>query len=232
MSTSTAAAHAIVPPTEESVAEWLRANPDFFERNGELLSQLRLPHASGSAVSLVERQIEVLREKNHGGEARLSELVNIARANEQLAAKIHQFTRRLMRAPTRRAILTQIEVGFRESFDVTQTVLLLFGGGAGLEDLRFVRPVAINDQNLNGFESLLSSGRPRCGQIRDTQRDFIFGADSGSVGSVALVPLHSGVGPLGLLVLGSLNSQRFHPGMSTDFLSLIGELIGDALARD
>jgi uncharacterized protein YigA (DUF484 family) len=229
MTTSTAQLQ--TTPADEEIAAWLRAHPDFFQRNPELLASLRLPHASGGAVSLIERQIEVLREKNHAADARLAELVGIARANEALSAKIHQFTRRLVRAATRREILTQIERGFREEFDTTQTVLLLFNAGSDTADLRFVRPVAANDQNLAGFENLLSTGKPRCGQIRDSQRDFIFGPDSGSVGSVALVPL-AGDAPMGLLVLGSLNRERFHPGMSTDFLALLGQLISDALARD
>jgi uncharacterized protein YigA (DUF484 family) len=231
MSTSTAAAQQDVPPNEEEIATWLRANPDFFQRHGELLATLRLPHASGGAVSLLERQIEVLREKVHTSDARLAELVSIARANEALDGKIHQFTRRLMRAPTRRALLTQIEAGFREVFEVTQTVLLLFKADPSVADLRFVRPVAPNDASLAGFETLLSSGRPRCGQIRDSQREFIFGTDAGNVGSVALVPL-AGEVPFGLLVLGSHQRDHFHPGMGTEFLAQLGELIGDALARD
>jgi uncharacterized protein len=229
MTTSTARHE--LPMAEDDIASWLRANPDFFQRNSELLATLRLPHDSGSAVSLVERQIEVLRDKNHTADSSLKELVSIARSNEALATKIHHFTRRLMRAATRREILVQIERGFREDFDTSQTVLLLFTAGSDIGDLRFVRPVASNDPNLNGFETLLATGRPRCGQIRDSQRDFIFGPDSGSVASVALVPL-IGHGPLGLLVLGSLNRERFHPGMSTDFLGRLSELISDALARD
>jgi uncharacterized protein YigA (DUF484 family) len=218
---------------DDEVAAWLRANPDFFRRNDDLLAGLRLPHASGAAVSLIERQVEVLREKNQAAETRLAELVSIARSNEQLAAKIHQFARRLIRAPTRRAVLAQIERGFREDFDTGHTVLLLFKGAPeNVSDLRFVRPVAADDSNLNGFENLLSTGRPRCGQIRDTQRDFIFGPESASIGSVALVPLNGSEGPMGLLVLGSVNRERFHPGMSTDFLGLLGDLISDALARD
>ncbi|MEJ0099168.1 MAG: DUF484 family protein [Pseudomonadota bacterium] len=232
MSTSTAAAHDAVSPTDEEIAAWLTAHPDFFVRNSGLLTTLRLPHASGGVISLIERQIEVLREKNHDGETRLAELVSIARGNEQLVAKIHEFTRRLMRASTSRAVLVQMEAAFRENFEVSQTVLLLFGTVVpNSGDLRFVRQVAASDSNLAGFESLLSSGRPRCGQIRDTQRDFIFGADSVNVGSVALVPLTTPT-PLGLLVLGSPNRDRFHPGVSTDFLAHLGELIGDALARD
>jgi uncharacterized protein YigA (DUF484 family) len=229
MTTSTARQE--LPLADDDIASWLRANPDFFQRNSELLATLRLPHDSGSAVSLVERQIEVLRGKNHTADSRLTELVGIARSNEALAAKIHQFTRRLMRAATRREILLQIERGLREDFDTSQMVLLLFNASSDTLDLRFVRPVASNDPNLNGFETLLATGRPRCGQIRDSQRDFIFGPDSGSVASVALVPL-IGDSPLGLLVLGSLNRERFHPGMSTDFLGRLSELISDALARD
>jgi uncharacterized protein YigA (DUF484 family) len=217
--------------SDEEIASWLEANPDFFARNPGLIAALRLPHASGGVVSLVERQIEVLRDKTHAADLRLAELVSIARANEQLAAKIHQFTRRLMRAPTRREILTQLERGMREEFDVSQTVLLLFTTSGNTGDLRFVRPVDAADQNLAGFENLLANRRPRCGQIRDTQRDFIFGPDSSSIGSVALVPL-AGDAPIGLLVLGSQSRERFHPGMSTEFLGLLGELISDALARD
>src|SRR5690606_12482747 len=98
--------------------------------------------------------------------------------------------------------------------------------------LRFVRQVPMDDSNLAGFDSLFASGKPRCGQIRDSLREFLFGPDdAASVGSVALVPLVDDR-PFGLLALGSLNSQRFHPGMSTDFLARLGELTGDALARD
>jgi uncharacterized protein YigA (DUF484 family) len=229
MTTSTA----LAPPllTDDEITGWLEANPDFFQRHPELLAGLRLPHASGGAVSLVERQIEVLRDKTHAADLRLAELVSIARTNEQLTAKIHHFTRRLMRAPTRREIFTQLERGMREDFDVSHTVLLLFTASTDAGELRFVRPVEAADPNLAGFENLLAHRRPRCGQIRDSQRDFIFGPDSSSIGSVALVPL-AGDAPLGLLVLGSQSRERFHPGMSTDFLGLLAELISDALARD
>src|SRR5690606_31763776 len=101
---STSPARGAITLTEDDIAGWLRVHPDFFQRNGELLATLRVPHATGGAVSLIERQIELLREKNQNADARFNELVQIARANEQLTAKIHRFTRRLMRAATRRAI--------------------------------------------------------------------------------------------------------------------------------
>lgn len=216
---------------DAGIADYLRDHPDFFLHKDELLTQLRLPHASGAAVSLIERQVEVLRDRNHASDARLTELVKIARANESLSAKIQRFTRRLMRAPTRREVLAQIERGFREDFDAAEVVLMLFEAGSASGKERHVRQVAASDPNLAGFETLMTSGRPRCGQVRDSQRDFLFGTEAGSVGSVALVPLISDV-PLGLLALGSHDRERFHPGMSTDFLAQLGELISDALARD
>lgn len=214
--------------SEEVVATWLREHPDFFLRHGELLATLRLPHSRGTAISLVERQVEVLREKQQTTEARLTELVSIARANEQLAARIHHFARRLMAAPTRREILAQIERSFREDLDASQIVMLLFAADSRDAGTRFVRNVEARDEALAGFDSLFAAGKPRCGQIRDSQREYIFGEDAGEIGSVALVPLAG----QGLLVLGSHDRERFHPGMSTDFLATLGELIADALSRD
>ncbi|HTW37804.1 MAG TPA: DUF484 family protein, partial [Steroidobacteraceae bacterium] len=85
--------------------------------------------------------------------------------------------------------------------------------------------------NLKSFESLFSNGKPRCGQARDSQREFLFGADAQDMGSVALIPLGEKASPLGLLALGSADRDRFHPGMSTEFLARVGDLITEALAR-
>jgi len=214
------------------IAEYLRQNPDFFVRHDSLLAGLKLPHArSGATVSLVERQVEVLREKSQTLESKLTELVAVARANEQLVDKIHGFTRRLLGAASRQEAIARIEQSLREDFEVFSSVLVLFGGGVmGIAADRFVSCVESKDPGLTGFESLFSSGKPRCGQVRDSQRDFLFGADSAGISSVALVPL-GGKDAFGLLALGSPDRDRFNPGMSTEFLARLGELVGDALSR-
>ncbi len=82
------------------------------------------------------------------------------------------------------------------------------------------------------FETLFESGRPRCGQIRDSQRDYLFGAGTVEIGSAALVPLGSkagGKGDRGLLAIGSPDAERFHPTMSTEFLARIGDLVSEAV---
>lgn len=214
---------------EESVVRFLQHNPDFFERHQPLLARLRLPHArSGATISLVERQVEVLREKHAAIEEKLAEFVRVARSNDAIAERIHAFTRRLLRAGSRDAVLQSIEVGLRQDFDAFHSVLLLIGNGQTHADSRFLRVFAADDPGLKSFETLFASGKPRCGQARDSQRELLFGTDASDICSVALVPLGD-KGSLGLLALGSTDRNRFHPGMSTEFLARLAELISDAL---
>src|SRR6267378_2217988 len=220
---------------DTSVAEYLQTYPDFFERNSPLLIKLRLPHLreGASTVSLVERQVEVLRERNQALERKLKELVDVARANDGLADRIHRLSQRLIRTRTLAESISAIETSLREDFDAMNSVLVLFLEEARAlepEMGRFLRVAVAGDEDLRTFDSLLSSGKPRCGQVRDAQRDYLFGKDSVAIGSVALTPLGQ-KGELGILAIGASDSERFHPAMSTEFLSRIGELVTYALMR-
>jgi hypothetical protein len=219
---------------EDAIAAYLQHNPDFFERHQTLLTRLRVPHArGGSTISLVERQIEVLREKHAALESKLAELVSVARANDAIAERLHRFTRKLLRARARAEAVTLIEAGLREDFDAFHGgVLVLMGDYPDLAPQRFVRTVARDDAGLKSFDTLFTSGKPRCGQVRDTQREFLFGQDANDIGSVALVPLADKSGPVGVLALGSTDRDRFHPGMSTEFLARMADLITDSLSAD
>jgi len=233
MSTQTARGLPAGQTDEERIERFLTLNPDFFERHQPLLARMRLPHMrTGSTVSLVERQVEVLRDQKTDADRRLAEFIAVARANDQLAERIHRFTRRLLRATTAASAMTALEASLREDFDAFHSVLLLTAPVASLDGNYepFLRKLAADDANMRTFEALLATGKPRCGQVRDTQRDFLFGPESASIGSVALVPLGEN-GTLGLLALGSAERERFHPGMSTEFLKRMGELITDALSR-
>jgi uncharacterized protein YigA (DUF484 family) len=219
---------------EASVASYLAATPEFFDRHAQLLAKIRLPDArGGNTVSLLERQAEVLRERNRQLEAKIREFVDVARENDALGGRVLDLARRLIVARTGPSVVATIESALRENFDAGQSVLILtpLAAPAGVAESRFLRVVAPDAPELKSFETLFSSGKPRCGQLRDTQRDFLFGGDATEVGSVALVPLGP-KGSLGLLACGSPDAHRFNPTMSTDFLGHIGELIAAALARD
>ncbi|HTP39737.1 MAG TPA: DUF484 family protein [Steroidobacteraceae bacterium] len=223
-----------IAASEAAVAQYLLEHPDFFEQHPQLLARLRLHHPrQGTTISLIERQVDVMRQRYEAQERKLAEFVSVARANDQLSEKIHRFTRRLLHAGSRAESVEVIETSLREDFAAFHAVLLLPGAGPAVATgaQGFVRSVPVDDPALKGFESLFASGKPRCGQIRDTQREFLFGAEGASIGSVALIPL-TGVTPPGLLALGSVDRDRFHPGMSTDFLARMAELIADALAHE
>lgn len=218
-------------PDDQTVVDYLQQHPDFFERHGALLARLRLQHPRHtSTISLIERQVEVLREQAQAQEQKLAEFIRVARANDQLAGRIHGFTRRLLRATDRTSIIAAIEAGLRENLDTFHTVLVLPGGGDEAPNGAFLRHVSPADGAYRSFESLFGSGKPRCGQVRDSQKEFLFGADAASIGSLALIPLMD-LSPPGLLALGSIDRERFHPGMSVEFLAQLGEQITDALAR-
>ncbi len=221
--------------TDDVVTQYLQTYPDFFERHSALLAKLRLPHtrSAGQTVSLIERQVDVLRERNQNLERKLKELVDVARVNEALTEKIHRFARRLIRARTLVETVSAIEASLREDFEAMHSVLVLFRPDA--EELkalegRFLRLMPREHADLKMFETLLASAKPRCGQVRDAQRDYLFGAGNIEIGSVALAPLGPSAS-LGLLAIGASNIERFHPTMSTDFLARIGEHVREALSR-
>src|ERR1700733_190145 len=137
----------------ETVTRYLQQNPEFFENHLQLLARLRLPHARGSStISLVERQVEVLRERHLAMEQKLADFVTVARANDAVAEKLHRFTRRLLRAQTRHSAIEQLEASLREDFDAFHSVLVLIGEqDEGLVPQRFVRRLGAADANLKSL---------------------------------------------------------------------------------
>jgi uncharacterized protein YigA (DUF484 family) len=233
MSTQVEVDYADEELSEQAVHDYLAAHPDFFEHHSTLLSSLNLPHATGGAVSLVERQISVLRQKDMKLEKQLKELIEVARANDLLSAKIHELAMQLFAAPDLKTTVVALEEGMRSGFSADQAVLVVFGDPSGFDDIdagRFFRVIEKNDDALSPFKTFLGSSSARCGQIRDAQRSFLFQEDAEEVGSAALVPLTDGE-EIGFLAIGSADANRFHPGMSIDFLTRLGDLVAGALKR-
>lgn len=216
---------------EDGIAAYLKANPDFFERHRQLLEELRLPHNTGrAAVSLVERQVSVLRHKNLQLERKLRDLVEVARSNDELAGRIHELALKLMHCRDRAAVIACLEKELRLSFRADRAVLVLFTDAADLDQTRFLRLIAREDPALAPFKTFLESARTRCGRVRDAQYRFLFGDDDVEIGSVALLPLGADAS-LGFLAIGSRDADHFHPGKSIDFLDRLGELASCALQR-
>lgn len=220
-------------PSEKAIHDYLAAHPDFFENHPALLKSLHLPHASGGAVSLVERQVSVLRQKELKLEKQLKDLISVARANDLLSAKIHELTLQLMGTTDLQSAIVALEVGMRSGFGADQAVMVIFGDPDAFDDIdsgRFFRVVKRDSETLSPFKTFLNGSSARCGQIRDAQRDFLFQEEADEVGSAALVPLTDRT-EIGFLAIGSADADRFHPGMSIDFLTRLGDLVASALKR-
>lgn len=211
---------------DEAVENYLRAHPDFFERHTELLTVMRLPHrVDGGAVSLVERQVALLREKNRQLERKLMDLVQVARDNEHLSSRLHRLALSLMDADGLDAVLATTQELLRGEFKADHVEVRLIGDLEAGSSPHFV---TTDDTGLNEFEELFETKRPLCGRLTEAQLQFLFSENAGSVASAVAVPLFS-TGKLGVLALGSGDESRFHPGMGTLFLGYLGELISGAV---
>lgn len=219
---------------EADIASYLRSHPDFFERHAPLLLRLRLPHQAGSAtVSLVERQVSMLRQRNAELERQLKDLLAVAKANNTLVENIHQLSVRLLKAEGLEAKIEQLETSLREDFAVEHAVLVLLKSPQLRPGLRqgFVKQFDAADARLRPFAAFLRAARPRCGSLRDSQRELVFEREADSIVSAALVPLGERA-KLGFLVIGSRDPDHFHPGKRMDFLGRLGELVAIAMESE
>ena len=218
--------------SDEEIERYLTTHPDFFERHPGLLSRMRVSHDAGSgSVSLVERQLKLMRQKNTDLERRLRELVDVARSNHELSDRVHELALRLIAASDQDEAVAALEHALREDFGAADSVVVLFHGPADIvqrQDSRFLRRIDRTSPALQPFATFLEQARPRCGRARDSQLDFLFPAHAVAIGSIALVPLGEAAGQ-GMLAIGSSDAERFHPGMSTDYLERLGQLFSAAL---
>lgn len=217
--------------SEEAIAQYLQMHPDFFERHSTLLGTLRLTDpASGPAVSLIERQVTILRARNVKLERKLQELVTIVGSNTALAEKIHGLAEKLLATRSADEAVSVLERSLKGDFSAEFAVLLMFedaleqgAPGAG----GWVRHIDRREES-GEFASLLGTEASRCGRLTEAQRVFIFGEEVGQrVASATLTPL--GDPAIGMLAIGSVNPDRFLPTMSVDFLSRVGGLVAHAI---
>ena len=215
---------------EDAIARFLQDNPDYFERHPDLLSRLRIPHVGrGDSVSLIERQVNVLRRDHAEAQGQLRELVQIARDNDVLAARLHHFAIAMIDAGSLDDVLATAQDLLRQEFQLEAARVLLQGDLPGLSGRpEFVVP---NDARFEGLFTLAGERASPCGgRLAADSMEYLFGRAGANVGSLALIPLRHPA-HRGLLALGAQDAGRFRPDMGTVFLLRLGELLIAALAR-
>jgi uncharacterized protein len=217
------------PMTQDDVAQFLSAHPDFFDRHPEVLANIAVPHPQeGHAVSLVERQSLILRDRIKALELRLAELMRHGEENDAIADRIVHWARALL-AQTDPAELprTALEELMRQ-FDVPYGALRVWGVAPAYAGLDCAQPVSDDIVRLAG-----SMQAPFCGSNVGFEAAGWMASDPAAIRSLAMMPLRVGGDPkaFGLLALGSPDPDRFQITMGTAFLARIAGLASAALAR-
>jgi uncharacterized protein YigA (DUF484 family) len=186
------------------------------------LELLKLPHPCGEAVSLVTRQIEVLRDKNSRLQAQLNDILHIARENDSLLRRFHQLSIALLDAASLDDALAALRWLLSDCFQ------------ADFVGVRLIQPIidcpiadlCVHEDcpELEHFQQILESGKPECGKPSNEQALFLFGQNADEVESYALVPLcHAGL--KGVLAIGSRDPDRFEPAMGDLFLTQMSDVV-------
>ncbi|MES2933260.1 MAG: DUF484 family protein [Pseudomonadota bacterium] len=215
------------PIDSAAVAQYLTDNPQFFVEHSALLGKVQLTSPLlGRAVSLQERQMEVMREKYKALEFRVTELIRVGQDNEIIADKFQVWTRALLNARNDVDLPHTLVSGLQTVFGVPHATLRLWQVGAAFSHTWFVRDVS-DDARL--FANSLRL--PYCGSNNDFEA-VRWLEDTETIQSTAIIPLRLDAesNAFGLLILGSPDAQRFTDDMATDFLNDIGETASAALS--
>lgn len=199
----------------EDIAQYLLDNPQFFEEHLDTLVQINLPHPHGGrTISLSERQLLALREKNKELEKKLNELIEFAKENDALQHKVHEFVVALFAARDLATLQEMIPHLLRDIFSVPHTALRLW---------------QINPPTAEVLAFADKQAQPVCLHQAAHDTAAWFGESAAQLHSYAYLPLRAGNETIGLLVLASEDKQRFYPEMGTVFLQRIAEAVESAL---
>lgn len=214
--------------TEQDIANYLANNPVFFERHAELLSSVQLTSPHGQrAVSLQERQMEMLRDKIKGLEGKIIEMIRHGQENVAIADRLHRWTRALMLTANPGELPEVLTRELMHQFMIPQAGIRVWGAADAHAALPFATAVSTDVKSLAGSLTL-----PYCG-VNSGFEAVQWLDDAGSAASIAMIPLRHGAGieAFGMLVLASPDPTRYTADMGTEFLQRIGELASAALSR-
>lgn len=234
MSTQYKTNKAPVDEIEKTVVKYLRDHPEFFEAHLDLLADMILPHERHGAVSLVERQVQILREQKDDAKKKLNNLVTHARTNEKLSSQINQLILALLDATDLDSVLEIVQNRLSKDFNADTVVVRLFNTGQHPALANHPDVVDWSEPALGAFEKIIKERRPACGHLKPGQLESLFSDEAGQIASAALIPLvedeHSRT-CYGMLAIGSHERDRFRADMGTLFLSQIGHILARVLKR-
>jgi uncharacterized protein YigA (DUF484 family) len=209
-------------PSPEQVAAYLKTNTHFFEGRDELLLHLDIPHQRGESVSLVERQVTLLRENNIDKRRRLNELMSAAKSNDLTFKRTRNLILELLGADTTEQFWDSLENSLKKDFKCSSCRLIIFAD-QHKEINHWVSSIP-QDTVRQNIPGLVENNRPVLGVLRPTEQDYIFGTDSKKVKSIAILPIKSEKDEA-LLAIGHKDPEYFQARMGTLFLNFIADVL-------
>lgn len=209
------------------VEAYLRDHPGFLRNRPDLLTQLQLPHGGEGAVSLVERQVALLRERNIDMRKRMASLVENAELNETLFNATRVLVLGLLEASSLAAIDGVFRNTMREAYRVQMSNLLwLPVASERITDISAVTPATA--EMISG---LVKHGKPLCGVLRGEEMGVLFG--TGTIeGSAAIAPILVDGELLGVIAVGDRDVSRYQASDGTLFLDYLAEVIVRLVQRE
>jgi hypothetical protein len=211
----------------DEVALYLQTNPQFFEEHADLMAHMVIPHPHGGrTISITERQMLSLRDKNKQLENKMGELLQFGEENDQISEKMHRLGVAMIAAATFQSVLHTLNFHLRDDFAIPHVALRLWDRPESTEEMPEFAEVS---KELQTFAETLN--QPYCGPTAGFETSSWFGDASKHVRSQALIAMRNGGGTVGMIALGSEDAQRFYSGMGTLYLERLGEMASAALAR-
>ena len=213
-------------PSASHVEDYLLQHPDFFHEHLNLLEQMSIPHPSGTAISLISKQLELFRSKHQEMENQLNALIEIARDNDTSFIRMHKLTLALLEASTLEQAIANLDEVLADYFltDFVAVRIIKQCSESAIANL-FIEP---GSKNLQPFLKELSSNQPKCGRPTLAQAKVLFGDSAVEVKSCAIIPMNF-TELDGILAIGSREEGRFHYSMGNLFLTQMSEIIGTRL---
>ncbi len=212
--------------TSAQVEDYLRKHPEFFHEHLNLLEHMSIPHPSGSAVSLISKQLELFRNRHHDMENQLTALIDIARENDTSLNRMHKLTLALLDAATLEEAVANLDIVLSDYFliDFVAVRIIKHNPDTVISNL-FIEP---DSKDLEPFAGELASNQPKCGRPTMAQARALFGEMAFEVKSCAIIPM-AFTELEGILAIGSRQEGRFHYSMGHLFLNQMREIIGTRL---
>ena len=225
---------------EDSVVQYLRENPAFFEDHAELLTQIFVAHPhGGKAIPLSDRQVIALRDENKAYRAKLSELIKFGEENVAISDKMHRLAQALLPARDLAGLLNVFYYNLGEDFAVPHTVIRLWREPLGEDAVEGADRPEFSPVSTEIMDYALGLTQPYCGPSGNVEAAGWFGEAAAHVRSVAHVALMEpsvagsteGAKCFGMLAMGSEDVLRFYPDMGTLYLKRLGDFLGAGVLR-